>query len=80
MSIHVDVSEILRFAPNDNTLYYICNKLILFNRGAIDVFVDVHCLIRICIFSFNLLVSFYSFCIFTLLFQYLASLKQIDRT
>lgn len=26
MSIHVDVSEILRFAPNDNTLYYICNK------------------------------------------------------
>lgn len=25
MSIHVDVSEILRFAPNDNT-FYICNK------------------------------------------------------
>jgi hypothetical protein len=29
MSIHVDVSEILRFAPNDNTLLYVINMLVI---------------------------------------------------
>lgn len=30
MSIHVDVSEILRFAPNDNTfIIYVINMLVI---------------------------------------------------
>ena len=62
------------------SIVIIKDVFVLFQRSAFDVFVNIHCLVRIGILGLYLFIYFYCIFIFALLFENLAGLNQINRT